>query len=206
MQNRENERTELIVQWREALSMLPDARFFEIMRAYLGGIRTPFNKHKLIEQLSSVLRNAENRENIRDFISEFDIKIITAVSFIENPSPEKLTELFACEYGVSEIHAELMNLCDRLIIYLYSKQDGTKIFRLNPLLDDVLLPFIDINALLPIYTYTIAENDTPHIISPLFIGSFISFVKMFPDMCKNNSEIKKKDYERLKDVFPSKEK
>ncbi|MGP1475660.1 MAG: helicase-associated domain-containing protein [Treponema sp.] len=206
MQNRENEKTERIVQWREAFSMMQDVRFFEIMRAYLGGIRTPFNKHKLIEQLSSVLRNAENRENIRAFISEFDIKIITAVSFIENPSPEKLTELFACEYGVSEIHAELMNLCDRLIIYLYSKQDGTKIFRLNPLLDDVLLPFIDVNALLPIYTYTIAENDTPHIISPIFIGSFISFVKMFPDMCKNNSEIKKKDYERLKDVFPSKEK
>lgn len=199
-----DERTERIVKWREAMATLPDARFFEIMRAYLGEIHTPFNKHKLIERLSSVLRNADNRENIRLFISDFDIKMITAVSMLEKPTQEKLAELFVEEYDFAAVYAELMNLSDRLILYPHTREDGTKEFRLNPLLDDVLMPFINLNTLLPAAKAVVFASKTEcasNALSPLFIGALVSCVNMFPDMCKSDGDLKKKSYERLGAIF-----
>ena len=200
-----DERAERIVKWREAMATLPDARFFEIMRAYLGEIHTPFNKHKLIERLSSVLRNADNRETIRLFISDFDIKMITAVSILEKPTQEKLAELFAEEYDFAAVYAELMNLSDRLILYPHTREDGTKEFRLNPLLDDVLVPFINLNMLLPAAKAAVlsgsAEACASNALSPLFIGALVSCVNMFPDMCKADGDLKKKSYERLGAIF-----
>ncbi|MGP1458558.1 MAG: helicase-associated domain-containing protein [Treponema sp.] len=206
MHNTDNERTERIIKWREAMATLPDARFFEIMRAYLGEIHTPFNKHKLIERLSSILRNTDNRENIRLFISGFDIKALTAVSIIEQPTQEKLTELFAGEYDFAAVYAELMNLSDRLLVYPHTRKDGSKELRLNPLLDDVLLPFIDLNALLPAAECARFTGGTESSLSPLFIGALVSHVNMFPDMCKGSGELKKKALERLETVFLGEEK
>ena len=38
-----------IIDWRESFSILPDDYFFEIVRMYLGEVKTPYNKQKLIE-------------------------------------------------------------------------------------------------------------------------------------------------------------
>ena len=53
-----------IISWRESLSLLPDNHFFDIIRIYLGEIKTPYNKQKLIEELSAFLRKDSNKQNI----------------------------------------------------------------------------------------------------------------------------------------------
>ena len=43
-------------------------------------------------------------------------------------------------------------------------------------------------------------------LSPLFLASFISYIESYPDLCRNDLSIKKKDIERLGKIFPKKEK
>ena len=43
-------------------------------------------------------------------------------------------------------------------------------------------------------------------LSPLFLASFLSYIESYPDLCRNDLSIKKKDIERLGKVFPKKEK
>ena len=64
---------EAVVEWREALVRLTDQHFFDLMRMYLGVIKTPFNKQRLIEELSSFLRRKENRDRI---LSLLDLSLI----------------------------------------------------------------------------------------------------------------------------------
>ena len=59
------------------LSSLPDEKFFYVMRLYLGEIKTPYNKLKLIEQLASLIRNKTSLERIISFLDETDVKILT---------------------------------------------------------------------------------------------------------------------------------
>jgi hypothetical protein len=40
-----------VADWRGALLTLGDGPFFDLMRSYLGDIRTPFNKQRLVEDL-----------------------------------------------------------------------------------------------------------------------------------------------------------
>ena len=47
-------KVERILEWRESFSSLPDDYFFDIIHMYLGEIKTPYNKPKLIEELSTI--------------------------------------------------------------------------------------------------------------------------------------------------------
>lgn len=146
----ENERVRRIERWRGYLATLPDDRFFDIMRIYLGGVRTPFNKQRLIERLSAFFRREQNRANIAALLSDFDRKVITVISIVPAAGKNTVVEFFREEYSLSEIYAELSNLAERLLIFPDRNPDGKKpSFALNPLLDDVLEPFIDARLLFP---------------------------------------------------------
>ena len=53
-----------ISRWQEAISSLPDKQFFNTMRLYLGEIKTPYNKQRLIEQLAGFIKNPKNMSQI----------------------------------------------------------------------------------------------------------------------------------------------
>jgi len=44
--------------WKEAMLRLPERTFFVLMRLYLGEIKTPFNKQRLVESLGGFLSKA----------------------------------------------------------------------------------------------------------------------------------------------------
>ena len=81
--------------WTNCISSLSDSRFFEIMRLYLGEIKTPYNKQRLIEQLSGFIKNDANSTSMITLLDEYDIKILTALAFIPNATQETLIEFFA---------------------------------------------------------------------------------------------------------------
>lgn len=196
-----------IIRWRESLATMPDERFFEIIRIYLGEIHTPFNKDRLIEQLSSIFRKEQIKKTITAFLSEFDIKMLSAISIVPSATQEKLAEFFSGEHSLSDIYSELLNLNERLLIYTYKDLEAnSSVIAVNPLLEEVLSPFIGVSHLFRRPECISRNLDVYFTLSPLFLASFLSYIESYPDLCRNDLSIKKKDIERLGKIFPKKEK
>lgn len=203
----QDSKVQKIIQWRESMETLPDERFFEIMRVYLGEIRTPFNKQNLIEKLSSIFRKEQNKNTILSYLSDFDTKVISIISYAQDLERSSLIDFFKSEYTISEIYAELLNLTERLIIWTYSNPETKKQeLRINPLLEDILIPICNVQNLLPKATYAERFYDSSFQISPLFIASFVSYIYENPEMCRNSFAFKKKNSEQLETIFPEKQK
>lgn len=202
-----DQKVERIIRWRESLATMPDERFFELIRIYLGEIHTPFNKDRLIEQLSALFRKEQTKKTIAALLSDFDIKIISAVSILPEATQEKISEFFSGDYPLSEIYSELQNLTERLLLYSYKDSySQTVLLSLNPLLEETLSPFIGIKHLFPVPKSTSPNSGVTFALSPLFIASFISYIESYPQLCKNDLSIRKKDAERLEELFPGREK
>ncbi|MGI5097732.1 helicase-associated domain-containing protein [Treponema socranskii] len=188
--------------WQASLAMLPDSRFFDMLRAYLGKIKTPYNKQNLIEQLSSFLCREQNRKNLLTLLDDFDEKIITALVLVPEATEEKLICFFSGEYTSSEIAARLSNLTDRLIIYKNeSGKDDPQRLYVNPLLEDLLAPRIDIARIIPEAQYASRTEGGSFSISPEFIAAVISYIAERPDLCRADGSLKKIDAARLETVF-----
>lgn len=202
-----DQKVERIIRWRESLATMPDERFFELIRIYLGEIHTPFNKDRLIEQLSALFRKEQTKKTIASFLSEFDIKIISAVSILPEATQEKISEFFSDDYPLSEIYSEIQNLAERLLMYSYKDSTSQTVFlALNPLLEETLSPFIGIKHLFPQPKTITPNSDATFALTPLFIASFISYLESYPQLCRNDLSIRKKDAERLEELFPGREK
>ena len=184
------------------MATLNDERFFEIMRVYIGEIHTPYNKDKLIEQLSSILRREQNRERILSYLNDFDIEMLTVIQSVEKVTKEKLIEFFSNEYPLSEIYSELLNLAERLLVYTYKDETETAYIELNPLLEDLITPYLDIEKLLPEPVYSERNFNLQEPLSTSVIAGFVAYIYENPEMCKNNTDLKKKDLERLSEIFP----
>ena len=111
-------RNSLIESWKSFLITSPDDVFFDLMRTYLGDIRTPFNKHDLVKRLTSYLKSKETRSRVISLISRADAYLITAIHVLNEPELAKLFALLKSEYQYLELHSHLLNLEERLVIYI----------------------------------------------------------------------------------------
>ena len=208
IQNRNSNANAIIMQmnvFQESLSLFSEERFFDIVRMYLGEIPTPFYKQRLIEQLTGFLLNQENQKRLISLLSEFDLKLISAISLISNVTQDRLCDFFREEYKVSEIYTQLQNLIERLIILNQKNpQTGELNLIVNPLLEKILNPFVNINLLIPSVVCVEKMYKETFSITPQFIAGLFSYIQQYPDMCKNDGSIKKKDLERLNGIFPEK--
>lgn len=197
------ERYTNISEWMDAISALPDDRLFELFRLYLGEIRTPYNKQKLVEQLAGFVRNENNLSVMMSFLDSFDIKILTAIQFIQKATKNLLLDFFASEYTIGEIYSELANLSTRLIIYTQKDAYTEKEYlRINPLVWDKLEPYIRISNILTETTIVSYSMEDTFNLSPNFLASFISFLNINGCSCKNDGAIKKNDANKLEMIFP----
>jgi len=135
--------------WKSAIMSLPEGNFFELLRSVFGNIKTPFSKHKLLEDLFAFLSKKENRKTIAAFIGEQDHKVIAATALLNEPQTGDLERFFAGEMTVAELHAVIINLEERLILYRFRDEKCQRL-ALNPVLEEVLSPFIaDTRLLFP---------------------------------------------------------
>ena len=193
--------------WTNCISALPDSRFFEIMRLYLGEIKTPYNKQRLIEQLAGFVKNEANSSSMLTLLDEYDIKILTALAFIPNATQETLIEFFAQEYSMADIFTELSNLISRLLVF--EQQDAyssKKYLRINPLLWDKLEPYIQLSNIISPAVLEKANIDDVFSLSPDMLAAFISFINTKGCSCKADGVMKKNTLSRIQAVFPGKEK
>ena len=191
--------------WQECISALPDEKFFEIIRLYLGEVKTPYNKQRLIEQLASFIRNETNLNTMLLLMDEFDIKVLTAIRFIPNATTNLLIDFFAEDYSVADIYSEISNLTLRLFIYGEADKYSNKVFlRLNPLMWDKLESYLQLGNILSEASIMSYSMDDIFCINPNFLCDFISFIHTYGCACKNDGSIKKNDMNRLMNVFPGK--
>ncbi|MBO5137178.1 MAG: helicase-associated domain-containing protein [Spirochaetaceae bacterium] len=197
-------KTQQILLWREALCQLPDNHFFDLMRMYLGEIKTPYNKQKLIESLSSFLHKTEVRQRILDLLSTEDIQIIASVKFLNLPTENLLTSFFSEIMPFSVFYDLLLNLEERLLLFQYTDfHSGKRVFAINPLLEDFIEPFVDISVLLPVVLKQKPyKTNTRQLSSQLLAGMF-SFLAQQPDICKQDGTLKKRTLESLSEKFPN---
>lgn len=193
-----------IMEWRESFATLPDNHFFELIRMYLGEVKTPYNKQNLIEELSAFLRKKENKQNIITFLNKSDLEIISAVKYISNATLEKLSVFFEGTYSYADLYENILNLEERLVLYRHADSDRINILlSVNPLLEDVLEPVTGLHILLPQNVYAQKFEAIPFGINPQFISSFISFLNSHKDMYKADGSFKKRTYTELKSIYGS---
>ncbi|MBQ0166678.1 MAG: winged helix-turn-helix transcriptional regulator [Treponema sp.] len=196
-----------ILQWRESLTTLADNHFFELIRMYLGEVKTPYNKQKLIEDLSAFLRKEDTKKSIIRLLTEDDLKILSAIYVFPGATQNKLTEFFKNTYSYSTLYENLMNLEERLLIYRHRHPYTKKtVFSLNPLLEEALKPYIGRQRLLEKAEVTPLspdqEADPRRTLTPGLLAAFISLVAENPDLRKADGSFKKRVDAALPAIFP----
>ena len=195
---------ENVILWRESLSTMKDNHFFDLLKMYLGEIKTPYNKQNLIENLSSFLRKEENKETIIALLSKEDLELLTAIYLIPKVTQKKLNKFFSAK-TYSELFEHLMNLEERLLIFRFKDKDTGKIlFKINPLLEQNLKPYLTKEKII---SYSIEYNQEDIIksngLTPEFLAGFIAFVLENPDLLRADGTFKKKVDVQLKEIFPT---
>ena len=190
-----------VVEWRESIVKLPDHQFFDLIQLYLGKIKTPFNKQRLAEQLSAFLRKSAIQEKIAESLDSYDILILKAVSEIPNPTQSVLSIFFSKKISYSELSEKLLNAEERLLLYRVQNNDGDKIYKINPILQKIIAPFLSINLFFmpekpgQVKSKEININDTA-------LAGLYSFCIHNEAVLKNDGSFKKKYEDLIKEVFP----
>ena len=193
--------------WTNCISSLPDNRFFEIMRLYLGEIETPYNKQRLIEQLAGFIKKDANSSSMIALLDEYDIKILTTLAFIPNATQETLIEFFAQEYTMAELFTELSNLMARLLVFEQKDEySARKFLRINPIIWDKLEPYLTLSNIISPAQLAKTNIDDNFSLTPDFLAAFISFINTKGCSCKSDGVMKKNTLARVQTVFKGKEK
>lgn len=132
----------MINSWKNNLLSLPDSIFFDIMRNYLGDLKTPFNKHDLIRSLTTMISKTEVRSRIFELLDDDDVRLLTAVALLDAAGIEELYDFTRQYYSFLELHNRIANLQERLLICIeypdQNNRSGKKLIRLNPVFEDEL--------------------------------------------------------------------
>ncbi|MBQ1870452.1 MAG: hypothetical protein II146_08270, partial [Treponema sp.] len=214
-----------IIDWRESMATMDEVMFFDIMRMYLGEIKTPYNKQKLIEDLSSFLRKKENRETLVSLLGSGDLKILTIVKTVRDCTVSKILSFMETKSQgkrfPNDLNEHITNLQERLILFSFADKDsGAMELRINPLLEDELDPLLQTDILFSDSEKAVPQNEKPNspvqkgegesasslfkapcTLSPQFLASFCSFAISHPDLCKNDGSLKKHGLTEMQEVF-----
>lgn len=199
-----SEHAKRVMLWRESFLFLEENHFFEIMKMYLGEIKTPYNKQKLIANLEGFLHKKENLVAIKSFLSDDELEIISAVVFIPDVTEEKLSSFFKNTFTYSFLYEKLLNLEERLILFKTKNENSSQgdsfVIKFNPLLEDMFFDLININRLLPQIEFTKTEKPAARI-TPELISCFISYILENPNIAKQDGTLKKYSLQNIPVLF-----
>ena len=201
-----------IAPWREFLTAMDETGFFGLMRLYLGEIKTPYNKQKLIESLTSFLHKEENRRVLIKLLSREELMIIGAVLYIPFCTKEKAAAFFSPTFSFAFLHNAFLNLEERLILFRRKDEENAKeYFDVNPLLLNDIEPLINADLLFPEAfgraEIFVQEDTQPavcerHFLSARLLASWFAFTAENPDCCRSDGSFKKKTHELVGLRFP----
>ena len=197
----------LTLQWRESLTKLPDNIFFELMRMYLGEIKTPYHKQHLIERLGAFLHKEQVQKKILLLLTPQDCQILSAVFYLEKPTTQLLAAFFSGTFSTPQLQEHLMNLEERLLIFRNTSgllPNQRPAFYLNPILETVLRQKINPSILLPL-PKEFQNQVEPHFLPQLnhnLLAALFSFTKEHHQLCRQDGTLKKRTVQQLSQMFP----
>ncbi len=190
--------------WKESLFRLPENKFLNIVRMYIGTIKTPYNKERLINDMVSFLYKEDHKKTIVSLLSKKDIIFLSAVHVLEKPTKEALHALFEGEFSTFYLYDYISNLEERLLIY-YSYDSTTKkeYLEINPLLQDNLKPFLNVSVLIPVAqkACSATQQENYPVLNASLFASWYTFIAQFPDACRADGSFKKKTIANLETIF-----
>lgn len=187
--------------WADAFEAMPEQQFFKLIRLYLGEVQTPYNRQRLISQLASFIKNAENTQSILSYLDKKDITFLTAIYLIPNVSQQTLLDFFS-GIGLSDFYATLSNLSERLIIYsTKDKYSNNVCYHINPILFEPLKSYLSIESIFPEHKIENHFVEDSFCLSQNFLAAFISYIRINKIGCKNDGTIKKNDFTKLEEIF-----
>lgn len=189
-----------VIDWREAMIRLADQHFFDLMRMYLGGIKTPFNKQRLVEELSVFLRKPETVGRIVDSLDGFDLMIVSAICELPSPTRQKVIALLSGSRTFPEIYERILNLEERLVIYRKNAPDSRE-YALNPLLSDAIIPMTGLSILVR-SDFPGDPLHAPLRVDDLALASLYSFFLHEGEAVKNDGSFRKKTLASIEAAFP----
>ena len=192
-----------VQEWENSFLRMDDSHFFDIIHAYFGAVETPFNKHKLLEQLISFFKQSDVQHRIINALSYLDIQILTAILYLKVGSASTVAN-YLFEFEGEEIEAKLENLYERLLIYpvpIDHSPSGDVCFSLNPVLKDCLLPYLNFPFLMPYKFKQDGEYYVPYL-TPVFFSFLYSYLFNYRDVFKKDGSLKKKVLTNFFDICP----
>ncbi len=181
---------ESVIAWREAMTRLADQYFFDLLRMYLGAIKTPFNKQRLIEELSAFLRKKSTKKRILESLDDDDLLVVAAVREIQSPTQQRIVSLLSPSSSFSSVYERVLNLEERLIIYRLG-DESSRAYAVNPLLEDELAPYANRETLF----YPLARGASAHAamrVDDLVLAALFSVFLLEGDSIKNDGTLRKK--------------
>ena len=189
--------------WYDALLCLPDKIFFNIMRLYLGEIKTPFNKQRLAEQLQGFLSKSSTQDIIVQSLDRLDIFILTAVKIMHPATKEMLIRFFSSEPALQK---RLKNMEERLLIYScggYGDCTGAENphYLLNPVLSPALEALLDSRFLFLPETVGEAESKMT-VADDLILAGLYTFFLRETAVLKTDGLLRLNAEKKLQRIFP----
>jgi len=195
-----------IENWKTYIFSLPEQVFFEIMRNYLGDVKTPFNKHDLVDKLTVLLSRDETAEKVLSLIDRSDAEIITAISILGSPTVKELFSIFKNNKSYYDFYLNLLNLEERMLVFS-EEIEGESRISVSALYRSIFEKrIIDPELLIPSCENIIDRSSPPEIIwlNDSVIISVFSFLLRQGAILKIDGSFRKKVIEELKDIFPDK--
>lgn len=171
------------------------------MRLYLGEIKTPFNKQRLIERLAAFLLNANNQRIIMESFDELDMLILTAVHTLPTATRTALSLFLASEPA---LQTRLANLEQRLVLYCSGsfdeKEQASKAYHINPFLYKAVASELDPRVLFfPLCTAEVKSGML--VCDDIVLAGLYSFFLKEVDVFKVDGSFKVKAEKQLKTIF-----
>ena len=192
-------KVERVLSWRKYIATLSEESFFDIIRIYLGEVRTPYNKQDLVEELSAFLRKEENKQGIISLLSGIDLKLLAAIRFIPSADRAKLENFFFPSISSRQIAVHIDNLIQRLLVFYTAGDEAKKkpCLCLNPLLEDKLFDVLDLGILLPSYQAGETQAVQSEALDAGKIAAMMAYILAHPELSKADGSLKKKNAEEL---------
>lgn len=131
-----NEHEQGIAAWRSALLRAGSREFHDIMRNYLGPVKTPFNKHDLVSRLQAFIARPEIIGALWDSLGPAEIKIVCALAMLGEVTFSNLDDFIGPDIELRELKVALSQLADKLLVF--REDQMLRLFPLAPVPADIL--------------------------------------------------------------------
>ena len=190
----------MMQEWKNYLLNLSDRSFFDLMRVYLGELKTPFNKHDLVRSLTSMMMGTDVQQRLFSMIDDDDRRLLSSVRLLGRSTLSELHSFTGRFYSFLELHNRIENLQQRLLLCV-DHDEKHSFVQLNPMFEERLVKdFIDPSLAFPTLNEKEETSGAPWLTQQL-LSAFISFLLNNDQIYNTNKARRRKAQRKFDEIF-----